>query len=412
MATFVRVNPGDPIQAHQLDQVIDALIGTAALGVPIALTALNDATNYALTVQNDEAGNSRALNVLKSDGTLLIRADASGVALGAPLSLAAGSVNGSALVDNTVTSAKILDGTIATADLANAAVTNAKLGSDTARANWLTNGGFEIWQRGGGPFTTAVYTADRWLLEIAGGAALSVSPDGAAANVDVGSQFAATVNHTLGASNSNVTQIVEAIPGSLRGRAITLSVRVRTNVATAIRLNMTTDGTSPPSVFSAYHSGGGAYETLSATATVPSDAGKVYCRVTFNASLAAAKIDNAMLVVGAQAADYAPLHPADDLARCLRYYELLGTTGTGDLIVLGIATAAAQSAELTLLYRAIKPVTPTVTLQGTWTTSNAAAPTVSLFSANGLRLKTTSVAAGQFYALAGVGGNISVEANP
>ena len=35
-------------------------------------------------------------------------------------------------------------------------------------------------------------------------------------------------------------------------------------------------------------------------------------------------VDNAMLVVGSQPADYAPLHPADDLARCLRYYEIIG----------------------------------------------------------------------------------------
>ena len=31
-----------------------------------------------------------------------------------------------------------------------------------------------------------------------------------------------------------------------------------------------------------------------------------------------------MLVVGSQPADYVPLHPADDLARCLRYYEIVG----------------------------------------------------------------------------------------
>ena len=30
---------------------------------------------------------------------------------------------------------------------------NRQIGSDVARANLLTNGGFEIWQRGGGPFT-------------------------------------------------------------------------------------------------------------------------------------------------------------------------------------------------------------------------------------------------------------------
>src|SRR5262245_43092534 len=36
----------------------------------------------------------------------------------------------------------------------------------------LTNGGFEIWQRGAGPFTASgAYTADRWVLSITTGTA-------------------------------------------------------------------------------------------------------------------------------------------------------------------------------------------------------------------------------------------------
>src|SRR5499427_10231655 len=53
---------------------------------------------------------------------------------GKGLPMAAGSIP-----NGTITSAMIADGTIATADLANAAVTNAKLGTDTARLNLLTN---------------------------------------------------------------------------------------------------------------------------------------------------------------------------------------------------------------------------------------------------------------------------------
>ena len=40
-----------------------------------------------------------------------------------------------------------------------------------------------------------------------------------------------------------------------------------------------------------------------------------------------------MLVVGSVAADYAPMHPADDLARCQRYYQTLGRNGTGAIVV-------------------------------------------------------------------------------
>src|SRR5262252_4977444 len=89
--------------------------------------------------------------------------------------IADGTITGTDIAAGTVTSGNILDGTIATADLANAAVTNAKLGTDTARLNLVTNGGFEIWQRGNGPFTaTGVYGPDRWQLGITGTDTLSV----------------------------------------------------------------------------------------------------------------------------------------------------------------------------------------------------------------------------------------------
>ena len=92
---------------------------------------------------------------------------------------------------------KIVDGTIATADLANASVTNAKLASDTARANLLTNGGFEIWQRGNGPYTgNGVYIADRWLLTLVD--TLSVSRNTANVDTSLGSNYCAACTFTLG----------------------------------------------------------------------------------------------------------------------------------------------------------------------------------------------------------------------
>ena len=42
----------------------------------------------------------------------------------------------------------------------NGSISNAQLGPDVARANLLTNGGFEIWQRGAGPFIGDVVSAD------------------------------------------------------------------------------------------------------------------------------------------------------------------------------------------------------------------------------------------------------------
>src|SRR5499427_9021761 len=106
--------------------------------------------------------------------------------------IADGTIQGADIATGAITTTQIADGTIATADLANQAVTNAKLGTDTARLNLLTNGGFEIWQRGNGPFTAnGVYTSDRWFIALQGTDTLSVSKDTTNVDPNSGSQACA-----------------------------------------------------------------------------------------------------------------------------------------------------------------------------------------------------------------------------
>jgi len=383
MSPFARVNPGDLIQAQNLNQVVGSLNGTSGQGVPITQTSVNDATNYALSVQNLEVTNSRALNVLKSDGSLLIRADVNGVNLG----------------NTTITGP--------TLTVPNASIGNAKLGPDVARANLLTNGGFEIWQRGNGPFVSA-YCADRWQ---ASGAALSVSRD--VTNTDTpGSCAAATVT----ASGSNLLfQALSLNEGSwanLYGKTLSFSARVRTSTANAVRLSIYDSVNNLR--YGSYHTGSGAYQTLTVTAPIAVGAtGVIQVSVHFDVACTA-YVDNSILVVGSQPADYVPLHPADDLARCLRYYELIGE-GVGSGWVMGgtVATAASQAIWLTVPYKARKAVAPTVTKNGTWQVANCAQPTVWQSSSNDTILLATSSAAGaaNFYANA-AGQNLTIEANP
>src|SRR5262245_60247482 len=74
-------------------------------------------------------------------------------------------------------------------------VSNKMLASDTARANLLTNGGFEIWQRGNGPFTGTGtgYCADRWALYAIGGPTFSCVRDSANAETNSGACASVTV---------------------------------------------------------------------------------------------------------------------------------------------------------------------------------------------------------------------------
>jgi hypothetical protein len=291
--------------------------------------------------------------------------------------------------------------------LPNAAIANAKLAADTARANLLTNGGFEIWQRGGASITSG-FTADRWQIESTG---LAVIADGGAGNVDIGSQFAAKV--TYNGTASNLSQFCEAYPGSLRGRTVSASVRVKGSVASSVKLTINSDGTGPPNVSSAFHTGGGAYETLTAAgAVIPADASKVYVRVQFTGAAGTWYLDNAMLVVGSQPADYAPLHPADDLARCQRYYEMLGDSGNAALSMGGYQ-AAGNSIYMPLVYKAKKAVTPTATKTGTWLVANCGQPTVAAPDTTLVQLATvvTTLAPYNFFNN-GAGQYIGIEANP
>jgi hypothetical protein len=317
---------------------------------------------------------------------------------GGPITPAAGSI----------TSAQIADGTIATADLANAAVTNAKLGTDTARANLLTNGGFEIWQRGVGAFTSnGSFTTDRWQLVLAGTDTLSVSKN--TANTD-GSPACAAATFTLG-SGAGGTALIQTLFGDtkeLLGKTVSFSVRIRTSSANAVRIRIYDGSTATSSTF---HTGGGTYETLSVTYAVPAASSTLWFDINFVASCTA-YIDNAMLVVGSVAANYAPMHPADDLARCLRYYEVIGDPGAGDIIVAGIASGAGQNAQATINYKAKKPVTPTLTVVGTWNTVNASALSPNA-STSATRILNTSSAAGPFLTYNATAGNcITLEANP
>jgi hypothetical protein len=315
-------------------------------------------------------------------------------------------ISGAGIADGTVTSAKIADGTIATADLADRSVTNVKLGTDTARLNLLTNGGFEIWQRGNGPFTGFGFTADRWLSN--GQATVSITSN--TANADgVGTCMSVVTSGgvSAGAPLQLWSQRILDQKQGIAGRTYSFSVRVRTSVAGIVRV-IAWDGTTQAN--SNYHTGDGTYQTLSVTFTPAASGFDVGIEIR---GAATTYVDNAMLVVGSVPADYAPLHPADDLARCMRYYETSGEGGS-DFMVCGTAHTAGLAMYMTFQYRAPKPVTPTMTVAGTWVYANVSG-TIGVNSGgkNSVRLGCSSAAAGTFYAATPVTPNgIIIEANP
>jgi len=324
----------------------------------------------------------------------------------------AGAIDGSKITDNTVTSAKIADGTIATADLANNAVTNAKLGTDTARLNLLTDGGFEIWQRGNGPFVgNQVYSADRWLQQQGGTSTVSVSrataPDGAS--------YALQVTYTHNAAS--VVMHIHRLSGessNLRGKTVTFAVSVLSSVANAVRLELA-DGLS--NAFSSYHPGNSQWVRLSVTATPGASAAVLQARIDLEAS-GTFTVDDAMLVVGSVPADYAPLTPTDEWARCLRYYEQSPGNFIGN--GYGLTTTAA---DIFYRYMANKGGVPTITLAAgsaftlrvigsnvTCTAISSASPSQTAVLLN--PSVASGLAVGQGVTLSSTGGTITAEWNP
>jgi hypothetical protein len=351
--TLNDVLAGSQAQAVQVQQIIDALKGTPNKGVPVALVSLNDPNNYALTVQNDDPVNSRALSVLKADGTTLISADATGVTLGSPVNVPPGSISGTAI--------------------AAGSITNSMLGADVARDNLLCSGSFEIWQRGNGPFSASgATTSDRWTTQIVVTDTLSVSRD--TANADgAGADAACTFVLGTGAGATRLYQLLRVAGehSNLPGKTLTASIRIRVAVANAVRVGLWSDGASGTNVYSGFHTGSGAYQTLTVTYAVPTDATQVILSIWFAASCTA-YLDNAMLVVGSQAANYVPMHPADDLARCLRYYEAL-VGGTTNEFVGTAACVSTTTAYTSKTMRVVKAVTPTMTISvgAVWTALSA-----------------------------------------
>jgi hypothetical protein len=293
-------------------------------------------------------------------------------------------------------------------------ITNAMLGADVARDNLLVNGGMAVAQRGNGPFTTnTAYTADRWQIALGGGSAISVS----CASAGIGAGGGATVPCVQGSyTHSTASYLLQQVKfagdgnhvGHLGGQTVSLSMRVWANAANAVRISLSTDGTGPLNAVSSFHPGSSAAVTLTVSGLVPNDATVLNVELNFQATCSQWYAGQAMLVVGSQAANYVPMHPADDLARCLRYYEIVGETTTS-LVTQSYTVAGGQ---IQTSYRYVrKAVLPTATKVGTWVVSNCGQPTVGA-GVDALYLTMIAVATAAVAAYNGTAGNcITLEAN-
>src|SRR5262245_58268417 len=107
-------------------------------------------------------------------------------------------------------------------------VANTMLLRDTARANLLTNGGFEIWQRGT-PINATVggaFGPDRWLGTVLSSSTATMTRAATIAGADPAGQYYASYAYTHGASGTGYfSQVVENYQ-AMGGRTLTFSMFV------------------------------------------------------------------------------------------------------------------------------------------------------------------------------------------
>jgi len=285
----------------------------------------------------------------------------------------------------------------------------------TNRRNYLVNGGFEVWQRGTGPFVTnGAYWADRWRADIGINPVTQVDFHRVSSTISLGapSGYAASLGVNLGVGGlMRVGQ--QIMPGDtldqLRGRVMTFSARVLPNTLNSIRpvvvggvMGSTTNPFNTTNVA----------QTMWCTFTVPSNETSLYVGFEMANASSVSQVDEAMLVIGSVPADYFPEHPADEMARCNRYYETWRPQPTL-WSVAQYLTSGGSGWVSPYQFKAVKPVTPTISRIGTWTTSNCSAPTGNGTSLDGFGLTTGVTATGMFsFMPADANAYFAFEANP
>jgi hypothetical protein len=257
-----------------------------------------------------------------------------------------------------------------------------------AHQNLLVNGGFDIWQRGAGPFTAdAAYTADRWLTSRTGASTLQIDRESSIIDSSL-SLYSAKLTAVFGTTCRLVQGLGTDWESRFANQTISFSARVRQGTASGIRLAINdgfgaTNGSTSATT--------GSFITMGVTKTMGStvSGALIYFDVLVSGTY---YVDNAMLVIGPDPAPFRMLHPQEELARCQRYYEVHG--GVNNAMGLNAYQAAGANFGQIVQFAVHKGGVPTVTKNGTWGVVNCGQPAISAPSKDGYTLFATTTALG------------------
>jgi hypothetical protein len=228
-----------------------------------------------------------------------------------------------------------------------------------AAINLLTNAGFEVWQRGPGAWSTSgAWTADRWQMILGSGSTLALSQNAVTVDLDVGSQYTLSGTYNAAGAASRIEQPIENYHAA-RGRSVTFTIRVKANAPAAVRPFVR--DTVVGYFYGADHTGSNAFETLRVTAAVGQATASLVVGVELHGT-ALVQLDNAVLVLGAVAPPFAALHPAEQLDRCLRYYQEIGDPAVAGSFIGSGFVISATGAQCIVRYATEMAVVPTITI--------------------------------------------------
>jgi hypothetical protein len=201
------------------------------------------------------------------------------------------------------------------------------------RKNLIINGDFRVSQRG--DYTTAVtmvhntYMLDRWK-----------NTNGVTATIqDLGGYLEVKATAASGASTLRLSQLVEDIY-RLEGQIVTISCEMKSNSING-RLQMHNGAWVATS---ASHTGGGDWENLSFTTTMPSSLAVTSIQVGLDGVSSAnvpiaigdyCQIKNVQLELGSVATDFEHRSYGEELALCQRYCLVKGGESVNELFLWG-----------------------------------------------------------------------------